>query len=410
MNLDLNKIENQITSIKSQVIYIDKKGKLKIIPNIISYGGSFGVRDQSVIALPYLKLIRKINEHLLVNEYFTHVISNNKNIIGLIKDNKTALIIKINFTNENKMVFIIKDNYNYNNITCFLNGFILIKNDGKLETYNIKGLHLNINIPKLENEEKFISVKCGKSHIVLLKNNNNVVAYGSNYYGQCDIPLIENNDIFYTQIGALEHSTVLLRNDGKCIIIGQQYMMSINNIYDNNNKYLLILQYNIFLIKNEKNILYNGISTNFSENYNRIKCEYSYFNLIKNKYRIINDNFEYIDRSLNGLQQCKLFINYITRHFNNSTKEKIILNIIKCNDDIYIYNLSGEKIINEEISLISIRYLYYLLYLNIDNYNSINGPIPILIYNDKIIKNNTLINKNYLNIIDIIEDINLYFD
>ena len=410
MNLDLNKIENQITSIKSQVIYIDKKGKLKIIPNIISYGGSFGVRDQSVIALPYLKLIRKINEHLLVNEYFTHVISNNKNIIGLIKDNKTALIIKINFTNENKMVFIIKDNYNYNNITCFLNGFILIKNDGKLETYNIKGLHLNINIPKLENEEKFISVKCGKSHIVLLKNNNNVVAYGSNYYGQCDIPLIENNDIFYTQIGALEHSTVLLRNDGKCIIIGQQYMMSINNIYDNNNKYLLILQYNIFLIKNEKNILYNGISTNFSENYNRIKCEYSYFNLIKNKYRIINDNFEYIDRSLNGLQQCKLFINYITRHFNNSKKEKIILNIIKCNDDIYIYNLSGEKIINEEISLISIRYLYYLLYLNIDNYNSINGPIPILIYNDKIIKNNTLINKNYLNIIDIIEDINLYFD
>ena len=172
----------------------------------------------------------------LDNENFIYLSSNNKNIIGGIASLGSAIIFKLKkptktiksfskfsknkYKNEyyNYINFeYIYTTHSYKEISCFKDGGVLLTKNGSIKIYNFEESKYfrGYNIPlQLENDEKYISVVCGHSHIVLLKNNNTVVSYGWNKYGQCNIPpLIDNT--YYTQIGAhpLLNSTILLRND-----------------------------------------------------------------------------------------------------------------------------------------------------------------------------------------------------
>jgi hypothetical protein len=237
--MNIINLRGKITSIKSQIIYINNQGYVDILPNNVEWSSCYDTIQFYKPDERYYNVITNINSYLhnyLIfnfNESFIYLSSNYKNIIGLIGNNGSAIIIKLIFNKKryiNTLHKIETDVKIYNNtiykkISCFKNGAILLTENGNIEVYNSIGHYRNINIPILKNGEKYISVECGYSHVVLLKNDNTVVAYGWNKYGQCNIPLINDINICYTQIAASPflNITVLLRNDGKCICIGQKY-------------------------------------------------------------------------------------------------------------------------------------------------------------------------------------------
>ena len=398
--MDINNIKGKFISIKSQIIYIDDSGKLYIIPNIIN-------NDIHIIDDNYYGVIIKINACLSYFEYFIYVSSNNKNIIGLITNTGSVYIVKLIWDYDNIKINIDIEIYNdtiYTDLSCFKDGVILLKEDGNIEVTNLKGRYRKIHIPKLKDGEKYVSVVCGYSHIVLLKNDNTVVAYGWNKFGQCDIPPLNNIDIYYTQICAhpFNNITVLLRNDGKCICIGQNKTNYINKHFDNNNKFITINNKFIFLIKNDGYIYSSGYF-NRSESYNHfqlyyIKTDCIYFIGYKNQIRLINKNFEYNNEEIvySEYSEIERYINFIK--YNKIKCNNYIINIVKKEDNIYLYNIAGDEIFNEDISSLSIYEIYYKFYLNINNI-----LIPILMFEDRILKNHIFSNFNiYRKLKDII--------
>jgi hypothetical protein len=236
--------------------------------------------------LKYAEAISIMNAKL-DNEHFIYLSSNNKDIIGGITSLGSAIILKLNkrvktiksfskisknkYENEyynyvnfkyictSPTVIKLIDNL-YKEISCFKDGGVLLTKNGSIKIYNFgeSEYFRGYKIPlQLENDEKYISVACGHSHIVLLKNNNTVVSYGWNKYGQCNIPpLIDNT--YYTQIGChpLLNSTILLRNDRKCIYIGKD---SINFSIDNYNFDFSCINYNYLLLFKNNEIYFQNI-------------------------------------------------------------------------------------------------------------------------------------------------------
>eukprot|EP00438_Fugacium_kawagutii_P014427 Skav236082 [mRNA] locus=scaffold2211:330477:330887:- [translate_table: standard] len=63
-------------------------------------------------------------------------------------------------------------------------------------------------------------VSAGSFHTVLLRSDGSAVACGNNYYGQCDIPPLEDC-VTYTQFATGREHTVLLRSDGFAVACGK---------------------------------------------------------------------------------------------------------------------------------------------------------------------------------------------
>ena len=76
------------------------------------------------------------------------------------------------------------------------------------------------DIPALEEGLSYTQVSAGRGHTVLLRSDGRAVACGSNFAGQCNIPPLEEG-ISYTQVSAGECHTVLLRSDGRALAVGE---------------------------------------------------------------------------------------------------------------------------------------------------------------------------------------------
>ena len=75
--------------------------------------------------------------------------------------------------------------------------------------------------PALEDGVVYDQVSAGCfQHSVLLRSDGTAVAFGTNRYGQCDIPPLEEG-VKYVQVSAGEHHTVLLRSDGTAVACGE---------------------------------------------------------------------------------------------------------------------------------------------------------------------------------------------
>ena len=76
------------------------------------------------------------------------------------------------------------------------------------------------DIPALEEGLSYTQVSAGRGHTVLLRSDGRAVACGSNFAGQCNIPPLEEG-ISYTQVSAGKCHTVLLRSDGRALAVGE---------------------------------------------------------------------------------------------------------------------------------------------------------------------------------------------
>ena len=56
--------------------------------------------------------------------------------------------------------------------------------------------------------------------LVHLRRDGTAFACGCNRYNQCDIPMLEDEDVDYTQVSTSGHHTVLLRSDGTAVACG----------------------------------------------------------------------------------------------------------------------------------------------------------------------------------------------
>jgi hypothetical protein len=65
----------------------------------------------------------------------------------------------------------------------------------------------------------YIQISAGTSHTVLIRSDGCAVAVGSNRYGQCNIPPLDER-MAYSQISAGMGCTVLVRSDGSAVAAG----------------------------------------------------------------------------------------------------------------------------------------------------------------------------------------------
>merc|ERR1711879_518546 len=65
----------------------------------------------------------------------------------------------------------------------------------------------------------YSQVGAGDFHTVLLRSDGTAVAFGGNHYGQCNIPACPP-DMTYTNVAAGNLHTVLLRSDGNVVACG----------------------------------------------------------------------------------------------------------------------------------------------------------------------------------------------
>ena len=78
---------------------------------------------------------------------------------------------------------------------------------------------LQFRSPKQEAGVIYLQVSAGFDHSLLLKNDGRVVAQGSNWFGECDIPETESG-VIYTQISGGYKYSLLLRSDGRVVACG----------------------------------------------------------------------------------------------------------------------------------------------------------------------------------------------
>ena len=59
----------------------------------------------------------------------------------------------------------------------------------------------------------YTHVAAGGWHTVLLKSDGSATSFGSNMYGQCDMPDLPDG-VSYVEVACGAHHTVLLKSDG----------------------------------------------------------------------------------------------------------------------------------------------------------------------------------------------------
>eukprot|EP01060_Flectonema_neradi_P036871 TRINITY_DN7251_c0_g1_i2.p1 TRINITY_DN7251_c0_g1~~TRINITY_DN7251_c0_g1_i2.p1 ORF type:complete len:158 (+),score=15.04 TRINITY_DN7251_c0_g1_i2:322-795(+) len=84
--------------------------------------------------------------------------------------------------------------------------------------------------PPLPN--KAITVCCGAFHVAALLSDNTVVAWGSNTFGQCTIPVVITPDLLISQLCCGFSSTGVLTSDGRVFCWGRCSPPSLDGIPD----------------------------------------------------------------------------------------------------------------------------------------------------------------------------------
>lgn len=98
---------------------------------------------------------------------------------------------------------------------------VLIHEDGDAVAFGSNSDH-QCSIPERKESPpiRYVAASAGLKHTVLISEDGRAVAFGNNISGQCDIPPLEAG-IMYLKASAGASHTVLLRSDGQAVIIGQ---------------------------------------------------------------------------------------------------------------------------------------------------------------------------------------------
>jgi hypothetical protein len=78
------------------------------------------------------------------------------------------------------------------------------------------------DIPLLDEGISYTQVSAGCTHTVLLRSDGTAVASGGNFFGECNIPRLDEG-ISYTAVSAGRLHTVLLRSHGTDVACGSNY-------------------------------------------------------------------------------------------------------------------------------------------------------------------------------------------
>ena len=77
-------------------------------------------------------------------------------------------------------------------------------------------------------EMSYTQVSAGRYHTALLRNDGHVVACGDNYFGQRDIPALDEG-MAYIQVSSGGCHTVFLRSDGMCVCVWPADVISLTS-------------------------------------------------------------------------------------------------------------------------------------------------------------------------------------
>src|SRR5262245_34924390 len=69
------------------------------------------------------------------------------------------------------------------------------------------------------NSEVFVEIAAGGAHTVARRGDGSVVAWGWNYYGQCNVPALPSG-LTYVEVAAGGEHTVARRSDGSVVAWG----------------------------------------------------------------------------------------------------------------------------------------------------------------------------------------------
>ena len=78
----------------------------------------------------------------------------------------------------------------------------------------------NLFAQRWEDDFSFTQVSAGLHHLLFLRSDGTVFAYGRNDFLQCDIPPLDPG-VVYTQVSAGDFHSVLLRSDGQVVACGR---------------------------------------------------------------------------------------------------------------------------------------------------------------------------------------------
>eukprot|EP00435_Cladocopium_sp_Y103_P071294 s132_g37.t1 len=95
---------------------------------------------------------------------------------------------------------------------------LLLESDGSAVVCGTN-LFGECSIPALEEGLSYTQASAGRGHTALLRSDGHVVVCGSNSHGQCNVPALKEG-ISYTQVSAGEFHTVFLRSDGSAVACG----------------------------------------------------------------------------------------------------------------------------------------------------------------------------------------------
>ena len=107
----------------------------------------------------------------------------------------------------------------YTQISAGFHHTVLLRSDGFAVAVGSDGFG-RCSIPPLDQEITYTHISAGAGHTVLLRSDGKAVAIGRNVDGQCSIPPLDRG-ITYMQISAGYDHTVLLRSDGFAVAIGR---------------------------------------------------------------------------------------------------------------------------------------------------------------------------------------------
>ena len=96
---------------------------------------------------------------------------------------------------------------------------VLLKSDGTATSFG-SNMYGQCNIPDLPDGVSYVEVACGANHTVLLKSDGTAAACGENRSGQCDISALSDG-VTYTSVLTIGRTyTVLLMSDGNPVLFG----------------------------------------------------------------------------------------------------------------------------------------------------------------------------------------------
>ncbi|MBM4393755.1 MAG: hypothetical protein FJ090_21725, partial [Deltaproteobacteria bacterium] len=95
------------------------------------------------------------------------------------------------------------------------------RSDGSVVAWG-SNVYGQCNVPALPGGLAYVEVAAGWRHTVARRSDGSVVAWGDNVYGQCNVPVLPVG-LAYVEVAAGERHTVARRSDGSVVAWGNNY-------------------------------------------------------------------------------------------------------------------------------------------------------------------------------------------